>query len=192
MPLCASRLTAQGCARTESRTNLAAFSGERVRSLDVATEHPIEHGIAAGLVGKLHRRTRTSAIRQRLLIAPGDLVDTARVAESLSRLRRLRFLDDVYLVAERCDGQDGVGRTDERDVAAPWRGTLLATDAARWPMFGAGGHFDRTALQALAGRRVTGDAASAAVYLSGGAELADAQMTRFDGVRTPGPASVAR
>ncbi|AHG90567.1 hypothetical protein J421_3030 [Gemmatirosa kalamazoonensis] len=293
LPLCGTRLAAQRCERIESRTNLAAVAGERVLSVDVSTENPAEHGIVGAVTGLVHVRTRAGAVRQRLLIAPGDVADTARVAESLRRLRRLRFLDDASIVAERCEGTDGVAltvatrdawsispelraaappppgaeelepsrglrlpngllgveernflgsgrevragietrsgrvggsvslvdpfvlgspivgrvrlsrlpnerlssltlRSDERDVARPWRGSFTATSASRWPMFGAAGHFSRGGVQGLVGRRVTDDAAGAALYVSAGAELASARMTRFDGMRTPGPETVAR
>lgn len=291
--LCASRAGAQPCQRVESRTNLAELSGQRIRSVEVTTENPIERGLAGTIAGLLHVRTRSGAVRQRLLLAPGDVVDSARVAESLRRLRRLRFLDDVAIVGERCDGEEGVAltiatrdawsispevraapapppglvesrptgglrlpngllgveernflgsgrevragietrsgrlggslslvdpfvlglpvigrvklarlpnerltsatlRSDERDVAARFRGILTYTDASRWPLFSADGQFARTNAQGLLGHRVTTDDAAAATYLTAGAEYSAARMTRFEGMRTPGPASVAR
>jgi hypothetical protein len=291
--LCASRAAAQQCQRVESRTNLAELSGERIRSVDITTENPIERGLAGTIAGLLHVRTRSGAVRQRLLLAPGDVVDSVRVAESLRRLRRLRFLDDVSIVGERCEGTEGVAltiatrdawsispevraapapppgleevqptggirlpngllgveernflgsgrevragietrsgrvggslslvdpfvlglpvvgrmrlarlpnerltsatlRSDERDVTAAYRGMLTFTDASRWPLFSADGQFSRTNAQGLVGRRVTDDDAPTATYLTAGAEYAAARMTRFEGMRTPGPASVSR
>src|SRR4029077_16443730 len=42
-----------------------------------------------------------------LLFAPGDTVDTLRVAESLRRLRKLSFLDYARIEASECVGESG-------------------------------------------------------------------------------------
>jgi len=290
--VCAGSLRAQQCERVESRTGLGALSGERVRKVDVVTGAPADHGVA-GMLARLHIKTRASAIQQRVLVRAGEPLDTMELAESLRRLRRLRFLDDVSAVAERCEGVDGIAltiatrdawstspelrlapapppgadearpagglrvpnglvgleernflglgremragletregrlggsvqlvdpfvlglpvvgrmrltrlpnehamgvtlRSDERDAARSWRGYLAATQASRWSLSANSGHFDRTILQALAGRRVTAEDAASATYVGGGVELAQARLTRFDGMRTPGPAEVAR
>jgi len=44
--LCASRAAAQQCQRVESRTNLAELSGQRIRSVEITTENPIQRGLA--------------------------------------------------------------------------------------------------------------------------------------------------
>lgn len=49
-----------------------------------------------------HVRTQQNTLRRFMLLAPRDTVDTLRVAESLRRLRRLRYLDDVLLVTNDC------------------------------------------------------------------------------------------
>ena len=47
-------------------------------------------------------RTQQNTLRRFVLLAPRDTVDTLRVAESLRRLRRLSYLDDVLLVGNDC------------------------------------------------------------------------------------------
>lgn len=107
------------CRRVESRTNLAALSGRSIATLDVTTGAPRSSRIPllARLTSRTHIRTQQNTLRRFVLLAPRDTVDTLRVAESLRRLRRLRYLDDVLLVASDC----GPG--------APLALTLVARDA---------------------------------------------------------------
>lgn len=291
LPCCAALARAQTCERVESRTTLPAFAGERVRRVDIETESPLDSGLASHF-SWLHVRTRSAAIRQRLLVAEGDVLDTARVAESLRRLRRLRFLDDVSVIAERCADADGIVltiathdawsmapdvrlasapppgaqeepvrgmrmpngmlgleernflgtgrelraaletrygeiggsaqltdpfvlgrplfgrlrvarlpnenaysavlRSDDRYTDGAWRGQLALGRVSRWPMHGTEGGFVRSAYQGLAARRATRAEAASALFIAAGAELGDAHLNRFEGVRTPGPAAVAR
>ncbi len=107
------------CERVESRTNLAALSGRTVEAFDVTTGAPrsSRFPLLARLTTRTHIRTQQTTLRRFVLLAPHDTVDTLRVAESLRRLRRLRYLDDVLLVANDC-GPD-----------VPVRITLIARDA---------------------------------------------------------------
>ncbi len=108
------------CRRVESRTNLAALSGRRVERFDVAIASPrvARVPLLARLNSRTHVRTQQNTLRRFVLLAPRDTVDTLRVAESLRRLRRLRYLDDVLLVADDC----GPG--------TPVAVTVIARDAA--------------------------------------------------------------
>ncbi|GJG87721.1 hypothetical protein tb265_29020 [Gemmatimonadetes bacterium T265] len=107
------------CRRVESRTNLAEVSGRTIGTLDVVAGAPQTPRVPflARLAGRTHVRTQQRTLRRFLLIAPRDTVDTLRVAESLRRLRRLGYLDDVLLVANDCG------------PATPLAVTLLARDA---------------------------------------------------------------
>ena len=100
---------AQPCAQATSRTTLAEFAGEPIRSLDIVT-HTLDlgDGVIGNVASALHVRTREATVRRQLLFAEGDSVDTLRVAESLRRLRRKRYLADVEVSGERCPGAAGV------------------------------------------------------------------------------------
>lgn len=102
---------AAGCERVLSRTTLAALSGARVRSVEVHTAAPVLPAFVPDALGKVHVRTRERTVRRQLLVVPGDTVDTLRVAESLRRLRKVRYLGDIALVGTRCRGDDGVALT---------------------------------------------------------------------------------
>ncbi|HET6230647.1 MAG TPA: hypothetical protein VFE05_11310 [Longimicrobiaceae bacterium] len=106
--LACTRAAAQECTETESRTGLGALSGARIFSVAVQTQAPADLPGAARVLGRLHVRTRESTVRRRLLFAAGDTVDSLAVAESLRRLRQLRYLDDVRISARRCAGAGGV------------------------------------------------------------------------------------
>jgi hypothetical protein len=68
--------------------------------VDVQTAHP-DLGRFAALT-RMRRRTQPDVIRRELLFAPGDSVDTLRVAESLRRLRQLAFLEYARVDAHEC------------------------------------------------------------------------------------------
>jgi hypothetical protein len=107
------------CRRVESRTNLGELSGRRIESFDVGVGGPRGGRFAflARLNSRAHVRTQQRTLRRLVLLAVGDTVDTLRVAESLRRLRRLGYLDDVLFVANDC----GPG--------TPLRVSLVARDA---------------------------------------------------------------
>src|SRR5919201_5364364 len=112
----APRAAAQ-CDSVVSRTALAAFSGAPIRSLRIVTLAMTPMPGPVHLFDNLHVRTRASTIRRQLLFAAGDTVDTLRVAESLRRLRRLRYLADAAVEARRCGADGGVDVTvTTRDV----------------------------------------------------------------------------
>lgn len=104
----AQMLDSPSCDSTVVRATPGALSGALIRSVSVRS-----HGIAASpglgaLVDRFHVRTRESTVRQHLLFAPGDTVDTLRVGESLRNLRTLRFLGDAALRVRRCTPVQGV------------------------------------------------------------------------------------
>lgn len=86
----------------------ASFQGLRIDTVEVASEGLDGRLATLPLASRLHRATRESRIRDELLFAAGDAVDSLRVAESMRRLRSLGFLDDVELRASRCPGEPGV------------------------------------------------------------------------------------
>src|SRR5256885_11756985 len=88
------RAGAQGCDSVLSRTALAALSGSRVGSVRVETRAPDALPAIVSALDHLHIRTRESTVQRLLLFAPGDTVDTLLVAESMRRLRQLRYLGD--------------------------------------------------------------------------------------------------
>jgi hypothetical protein len=98
----ATRAQAQACDSVWSRTSLAELSGRRVHSVRVETRAPDPMPGLAAVLDHLHIRTRESTIQRLLLVAPGDTVDTLRVAESLRRLRQLHYLGDEVIVGTRC------------------------------------------------------------------------------------------
>ena len=96
------RAQAPSCVTVSSRTGLAALVGRRIARVDVAVQAPSRLPGPAGPLTHLHARTRDATIRRHLLFAAGDTVDTLRVAESLRRLRRLRYLSDVHVDGLAC------------------------------------------------------------------------------------------
>ena len=98
----APRASAQQCDSVWSRTSLAEMAGRRVRSLRIETRNPVPLPLVLGLLDRLHVRTRDATIRRLMLVAAGDAVDTLRVAESLRRLRQLRYLSDAVVLGTAC------------------------------------------------------------------------------------------
>lgn len=96
--------SAQTCDSLSSQTSLATLSGRRIGAVAVVTTDPEPLPGPAAVLNGLHVRTRESTIRRELLVAPGGTVDTLRVAESLRRLRQLRFLVDAEVRATDCGG----------------------------------------------------------------------------------------
>lgn len=101
-----SRAQDQSCSALKSEVTLGPLSGHRIDSVLVETSSPTL-GRLGHLLGKMHSRTRPEIIRRELLFAPGDTVDTLRVAESLRRLRKLSFLESARVEASACPGQSG-------------------------------------------------------------------------------------
>lgn len=96
-------LTAQaGCSADSGWTVASRYQGRRIASVRVVTAAPARLPGAPDAVDNLHVRTREQTVRRQLLFAPGDNVDTLQVAESLRRLRRLRYLSDVGIVTTSC------------------------------------------------------------------------------------------
>ncbi len=91
----------QACSVSSSEVTLGSLSGHRIDSVAVITSSP-NLGRRGRAIAKMHVRTRPEIIRRELLFAPGDTVDTLRVAESLRRLRKLQFLDNARVEAVRC------------------------------------------------------------------------------------------
>ena len=96
------------CATTVTRTAPEGIGGAYIRVVSVQTEAPIKFPFASDWLGALRRTTVTGVVRRQLLFAPGDRADTARIAETLRRLRDQRIYSDVSLSVTRCDASDSV------------------------------------------------------------------------------------
>jgi hypothetical protein len=101
----------QSCAQTTSLTSLSEFTGRPIRTLHIVTQDPYAFPGPARVLSVLHVRTQARTIERQLLFAPGDTVDTLRVAESLRRLRDQRYLLDIELQARACEGRDSIDLT---------------------------------------------------------------------------------
>jgi hypothetical protein len=91
----------QPCSISRSEVTLGPLSGHRIDSVAVITSSP-NLGRRGRAIAKMHVRTRPEIIRRELLFAAGDTVDTLLVAESLRRLRKLQFLENAHIEAEKC------------------------------------------------------------------------------------------
>ena len=117
--------SAQACDTVESRTALAAFSGHAIRSLRIVPLAPAPLPAPANAIDGLHVVTRKGTVRRQLLFAVGDTLDTLGVAESLRRLRRLRYLTDVAVQGVRC------GERREVDLTVTTRDAWSAKPSIR-------------------------------------------------------------
>lgn len=79
-----------------------------IRSVTVRTDAPVTLPIAGRWLASLRRTSETAVVRRQLLFAPGERVDTLRIAETLRRLRQRRLYADVFLSIARCAGSDSV------------------------------------------------------------------------------------
>ncbi|HKW48814.1 MAG TPA: hypothetical protein VJN70_15295 [Gemmatimonadaceae bacterium] len=102
---------AQHCDSTISRVGLSALADQPIRAVNVAVLPPAALPSAARAFARLHTATRESTIRRDLLFAPGDLIDSVRVAESMRRIRMLPYVEDAQLVARTCSDSAGVAIT---------------------------------------------------------------------------------
>ena len=108
LPAAAAAQEGASCDSVTMRTALGDLSGEPIRKVRVTTlSLPSTSGLA-GVMDRLHVRTREATVRGHLLFAAGDTVDTLRLAESLRRLRSLRYLGDARITARHCGEAPGV------------------------------------------------------------------------------------
>lgn len=97
--------------RCRSDTGLAlapGFQGRPIASVRIVTAPPASIPGAPDAIDNLHMQTRPGTVRRQLLFAAGGTIDTVAVAESLRRLRRLRYLSDVAIVATSCPGRAAI------------------------------------------------------------------------------------
>jgi hypothetical protein len=99
------------CDTTVFRVSAGILHGEPIRTVTIRTLGPDALPGPTALLNALHVRTREGTVRRQLLFAPGDTVDSLRFAESLRRLRNLRYLGDASLTGQHCPGQVGVDLT---------------------------------------------------------------------------------
>lgn len=121
-PGTAARLGAQACDTIVSRTGLAELAGRQANSITVVTEPPARLPGLASPLSSIHVTTREAVIRRDLLFRAGSPIDTARVAESLRRLRHRQYLADAEVVGFSCAGRDSVDlvvRTRDRWTTKP-------------------------------------------------------------------------
>jgi hypothetical protein len=106
----ASPLAAQSPPCTTRQTRIApdSVSGAFIRAVSVETVAPIALPSAGSWLTGLRRRTETSVVARQLLFARGDRLDSARVAETLRRLRDQRLYADILLTVTRCADGDTV------------------------------------------------------------------------------------
>lgn len=108
LPSAAGSLGAQACDTIVSRTGLAELAGREVNTVAVVTEPPASlPGLASRLSG-IHVTTRAGVIRRDLLFSAGTKLDTARVSESLRRLRHRQYLADAWVEGLSCSGGQAV------------------------------------------------------------------------------------
>ncbi|HEX6534518.1 MAG TPA: hypothetical protein VF041_07970 [Gemmatimonadaceae bacterium] len=109
-------LRAQRCDSLVTRTAPDALSGRRIDSVRVVTLSPDPLPGPAAFIDGLHVRTQEGTIRRQLLFAPGDTIDTLRVAETMRRLRGHRYLVDAWLAARACEGRGVTLTVTTRDA----------------------------------------------------------------------------
>lgn len=78
-------------------TDIGALSGRYIAWVNVVTRQPDRLPGAAEMLDAIHVRTRPRIVRRELLFAAGDTVDSLQVAESVRRLKHLRYLAHVEL-----------------------------------------------------------------------------------------------
>ncbi len=114
--LYAANLRAQSqpaCAGTDT-VPVARYSGRRISAVDIQSLAP--YRLLGPISPMIHVTTRELYIRERLLFAVGDTVDTLRTAQSLRQLRSSRGLLGASLEA-RCVPDGGVAlRVSTRDA----------------------------------------------------------------------------
>lgn len=99
---------AQECTTTVYRTTPEGVAGAVIRNVGVKTDAPINLPFAGDWLARLRRTTEMGVVKRQLLFAPGDRADTARIGETLRRLRDQRIYADVSLSVLRCAGPDTV------------------------------------------------------------------------------------
>lgn len=107
-PIAAGAQTAQTCTIRQTRVAPDSVSGAYIRHVSVETDAPIPLPSAGAWLTSLRRRTETAVVARQLLFAPGDRLDSARVAETLRRLRDQRLYADIVLTVTRCANGDTV------------------------------------------------------------------------------------
>lgn len=148
-----SRMIVPSACRVDSaRTLAAAYQGRLIASLRIVTAAPASIAGAPESIDNLHVRTRDQTVRRQLLFAAGETVDTLRVAESLRRLRQLRYLTDIGIVATSCADRGPI------DLAVVTRDAWSTTPSVR--VRGAG-----SAVVGLEEHNVLGTGRDAKVYL---------------------------
>ncbi len=97
-----------GCTTRQTRVAPDSVSGAYIRHISVETDAPIPLPSAGAWLTSLRRRTETAVVARQLLFSPGDHLDSARVAETLRRLRDQRLYADILLTVTRCANGDTV------------------------------------------------------------------------------------
>ncbi|MBA3644884.1 MAG: hypothetical protein H0W63_01770 [Gemmatimonadaceae bacterium] len=113
---------AQACDTLISRTGLAQLAGREINSITVVTAPPTRLPGVMGKLSGVHVVTRESVIRRDLLFAPGQTIDTSRVAESLRRLRHRQYLAEAGVEGFSCANNSAVDlvvRTRDRWTTKP-------------------------------------------------------------------------
>jgi hypothetical protein len=99
---------AQDCTTIVTRTAPPGIEHAFIRTVAVKTDAPVTLPVGGAWLTSWRRRTITSVVQRQLLFEPGERVDSARVAETLRRLRDQRLYSDITLTVRRCAGGDSV------------------------------------------------------------------------------------
>jgi len=120
------------------------MAGREINSVSVITNPPPAFPGLGGRLNKVHVVTRQGVIRRDLQFAAGDTVDTARVAESIRRLRHRPYLADATVEGYSCSGRKSVDlavRTRDRWTTKPSlavQGTSSFAGIGEDDLFGSG------------------------------------------------------
>lgn len=118
----AASANAQQCDSIVSRTGLATLTGHRINFITIKPYPPPNLPAFGAFAARFHSTTRAAVIRRDLLFAPGETLDTLRMAASLRRLRQRSYLSDVFIEGHVCppsNDVDLVVRTYDRWTTKP-------------------------------------------------------------------------
>lgn len=95
-------LAAQECTTSVVRTAPSGIAGAYIRTVTVKPEGPIALPFVGARLNAFRRTTLAAVVQRQLLFEPGQRADTARIGESLRRIRDQRIYSDLTLTVTSC------------------------------------------------------------------------------------------